>query len=168
MPKILEIKETNRDMLFFLNNPMIDIDQKQKVMNSKIIVIPSTSNVNSDLMLYMQGTNEILSYMKSKLDDPNDITLLVEKGTGEVAAFSMLIIIGMFLVMNVAAPLFVNCLYDYLKSKAKKSKEELIFRVRLNIERKNKEHNSNIEIFFEGSADDFKEVIDKVKEISGE
>ena len=160
MSKYLDVKETNEDINYWLNNPLIDDEQKQKVLKAKIVVIPLPPILNSDKMMYMRGTIHLFDYVQSKLNNPKDISFLIEKGTCQAIACSTLVILGVFVVQSIITPIFINLLYDYFKSKVKKSQDDIVFRLTLNIESK------TFKIDFEGSVDDFKEVIDKVKELT--
>jgi hypothetical protein len=166
MSKQLEIKETNQNINYWLSNPLIDDEQKRKVLKAKIVVIPLPPILNSDKMMYMRGTIHMLDYVQSRLDNPSDISFLIEKGTSQAIACSTLVILGVFVVQSIITPIFINLLYDYFKSKVKQSKDDLVFRLTLNIEKKNDIESRTFKIDFEGSVDDFKEVIDKVKELT--
>jgi hypothetical protein len=160
----INIEPTQQDISYLIKRVPSELVNRTKVLESKVVVIPNNTVLNSNEYSYMSGTNDILEYMQKNLNNPNDISLLIEDYKGEIVAFSIEVLVGMFFVKDVIVPLFINLLSNHLYDRAKNYDEDTTFRVRFNIEiTKNKDESKNISLDYKGSAENLKKVINEVK-----
>lgn len=152
--EICKIESTSENKKYWINKEFISQNIKNKLKDSNLIFIPE-KRYGGDIGFHEEAL-PFFEYIEEKNDENITANFCIdEENYQEFILHSYVIRFGEILVESIILPIAINYLYDYLKTKFSNSSEEDKIEIKLNIEK----NNQNIEFEYNGSINNFKEII---------
>lgn len=157
----VKIEESKEDFNFWINKDFISEGLKETLRESNALILPDEGFRERKDIYFPVGTTELYQYLQDKKDENFKPEICFgDEDYKELALHSEIIIIGTFIVTNVALPFLINYLYDYFKNKWGKP-------IQKNVKVKLYEQKGDTvrKFTYEGPAEDFdKHILKALKE----
>ena len=157
------VTDSSENFDTWLNRKYISEDTKKELKKADVLLVPMEIFRGEDIVAFPVLTEEIYQFLKTKLSPEKQVDICIEdKDFKELALHSALLVLGSFVVTMVVAPMLVNALYDYIKSKILNKIEKRGVKVSLTIINKD---GTAKNLTYEGDAEKFviiKEELEKL------
>jgi hypothetical protein len=161
-PLEVNVSESAENFETWINRGYISEATREELRKSDILIVPKERFGDQDLVYFPDKTQEILQFFKKKLPKNVNIDICIEeKDYKEVALHHDVVVIGCFLGTAVIVPVFVNILSEFIKRILFKEENTLI---KFSFTKINADGSAK-RLDFEGSAKDFNEAAEKLKEL---
>lgn len=153
LEQLLKIENTDLNFDFFKHKKPSVLDR-----HTNILILPSLQQHDA----FHNGTIEVFSYLQEKIGENNVEIFSSDEEYKEIALHSKAHWIGVFLIAQIAIPIFTNVISNYISDELQaKSGDE----IDLNVIIENKNGN-NIKVSYHGNAEYINNVLDKINTLS--
>lgn len=138
----------------WINKPFIPDELKKQLRSASVLIIPREGFREHSGLMFPVGTEELFHFLKNNSN--GDITVdicISDKDYHELALHDAFLILGAFVVTNIALPIVVNLISTYITNRNNVNR-------RIKVEFTVVENNGRSTHFlYEGSAEDFDKTI---------
>lgn len=162
---VLEVKDTGKAFAYWFDRPFVKPELRQQLSSANAIIVPAEQIRDIAGPVFPQGTESLWLYLqKQQSQDVRFEICVSDEDYREYAFHGLLLIVAGMVAEYIAAPMAVSFLYDYIKEKVKKRRDDsLEVSVEFTVVLADGTAKS---IRYRGPADGLKNFVDTVNEVS--
>ena len=150
-----DISESEMTFDVALKDEGLTQERINELMKYQMLFLPIKKYRDKEGYFFHSGTRDF--YLYCKMESPeNNFDFITEKSEfKELSLNSAELYLGTFLIKNIALPIFIGLIVNYIDKKLTSKEDKVI----INIIIQNEESNKSNEISFRGTKDDFNQRI---------
>ena len=164
--KTFSAKNSSDDFNTWLKKDYISDELRTSLRKANLLSVPMEQFRGTQIRVFTAGTVDFLNYLRdnsTKMIQPEFCS--EEKEYQELVLHNDLIVFGPYVLQNVILPLFVNMIYDYIKSRIARKTAKTDMKLELVVVYRD---NKSINIKYEGPVDSFRETMKTIENIKEE
>jgi hypothetical protein len=169
--KPLKIAATDKGLDYWLSQPYLTDAMRSEVAQADIILIPHEKVWDRNGPFFPGGTEDFLEFLRGQTSQ-NELRVDIcidDSAYCEFALYSELLEISHILVKDLALPVLVGLIVEYVSRHVWRSKEERRVRLEITVEQNSAHAKNSLAISYDGSPDDLRTTLDAaVKTVRGE
>ena len=162
--KTFKVKKTQESFSDWLNKSYISPNLQKSLDTANLLIVPIEGVRNYEGPVFPDGTADLFLFLKKNAQDKVIPEICIDhEDYVELVMHWDLITVGTIIVTNLVAPLTVNLIYDFLKTRFGQKFSKTHVKIELIIEK----DGQSTHIFYEGPSKEFSDkILPVVKKIS--
>ena len=153
----LIVEDTDENFRHWLAKTYLSPTLRTQLSGANVLIVPREGYADLDMPLFPNGTEELLSFLKSQKERGISADICIEdKDYRELTLHVGLIILGAFVVTSILAPVVADLISEYIKRRWPKKFVDSEIKFEITVV---KEDGSAKKFLYEGPAKDIEAVV---------
>jgi hypothetical protein len=162
----LKMEATDKGLDYWLSQPYVTDAMRSEVSQADIVLIPHEKVLDRNGPFFPGGTEDLLEFLRDQTSR-NELCVDIcvdDSAYCEFALYSELLEISHILVKDLALPILVGLVVQYVSRHVWRSKEERRVRLEIIVEQNSAHVKKCLAISYDGSPDDLRTALDAAVE----